>query len=1434
MINWTEFEKLSGSVQHNFEFLCRALIRLLYERYGQFAALANQPGVEFHLRLQSDCKLGSVGRWYGWQCRWYDLASGKALGFTRRKKIEEALKKTTKVLPELTDWVLWTRHPLTKDDQKWFYALKTKMRLALWTSAEAEALLAGEAEILRQTYFGELLLTPNSLSALHDVSVAPIRKRWLPEVHQTVDAERTLRRMLGEAESWEELTAIAGRLLAAVSSVTDEPSALKGVLASLTPEFTATARQFAQVLRTVHQLLKLGDLETLRVTLDTRPRNISTEAIAAPRRMRGIRLPCGLVATNALADLKLALKLLDTVDGFLGVRLIAVIADAGGGKTQLAAGLTAPLQDRPAGVFLRGSELHSGRTIDNLAGNIKIKGIPVPSMEALLAALDAAGQRARRRLPLVIDGLNEAEDPRQWKPALASLNILLKRFANVLVVCTVRPGIRPVAEPEWQPEFVHEPPTRLSFAHQALPDDVEHVEIPSFQGDTGAAIEKYFKHFRINREDAELPYELLSNPLTLRIYCEVTNPERKVEVGVEAMPSSLTGLFGKYLERAIERIGELAPRNQRYYEHDIRRVIDIIGTALWEDSHRELSEQKLRKAISDDVRPWNESIIHLLEQEGVILLIPGESPGARNIVAAYDALGGYLIANAILAKHGHSSFESWLREPATLQALNSDNPDCHPLALDIFRSLVGLVPRRGHRQLWQMLDEPLRSRALRMASALEGSFLDAATVTALSDHVRKAEAGAQRMFLRLFHTRASVSHPLNADFLDTLLRSMSVGDRDLHWTEWLRRNSSSSHRYGSEPWLDIYGDIYGLEQRWKNLAFRTASDRLRAKWLMWLLPTTTRNLRDRITRALFWFGRGDPAALFEITERAADINDPYVFERMLAASYGVAMACHSDPKMPAFSKTVLKDFARKIFDLMFKVAAASRTTHVITREYGSRLIELTAFHNRKFFSVAEIARSRPPFADGGRIAWQDIELPKEKEKCHGAESPFRMDFENYTLGRLARGRRNYDFNDDKYRMVHAQVLWRVKQLGWTAEKFQNVDRVIESDRRYSRSDNDFYKVDRYGKKYSWIAFFELRGWLQDQGLLDRREVDERTSDVDIDPSFPNPTAEHCLVTTDFLGHPKLSLENWIKKGPTPDVAPFIRQAIVRDEPGPWIMLDGIFTQEDETRGRRIFTFIRSFVISKKEEKAVVEALTKQPLGARWLPEKPESIYTFAGEMPWCTTLLRNEPEELRFVVNEKKVKVKRKRPAFFLDGKPINITGIDLLRLKGFGVPISNKDTGVPLADSDLKRLVRQDVLHEVEEIQQEFRTFRTIIPVRDLGFEGRGVDDKPIHGITLAKQFAQACGLVHLPQTHDLQSKDGKRATYGIAFRESSSKNSERFFFIREEVLWTYLKKQNLSLVWAIWGERELSYEQLERARPGGDLDGSSHGNFQTIIPFK
>jgi len=210
---------------------------------------------------------------------------------------------------------------------------------------------------------------------------------------------------------------------------------------------------------------------------------------------------------------------------------------------------------------------------------------------------------------------------------------------------------------------------------------------------------------------------------------------------------------------------------------------------------------------------------------------------------------------------------------------NSED-ELHPLANDIFQALVGLVPRRHYRQqLWPLLDEPLRTVALTAAADLEGAYLDAETVNGLATMITKSPS-VGGIFARLYETRSGQAHPLDASFLQGVLAKMGVAERDLRWSEWIRRNRDGLLR-----------DIQRLGQRWqRTLSPRSRSDALRAQWIMWMLTSTIQELRDQATRTPYWFGRGEPPALFTLAYEALAVNDSYVSERVIAASYGVAMA----------------------------------------------------------------------------------------------------------------------------------------------------------------------------------------------------------------------------------------------------------------------------------------------------------------------------------------------------------------------------------------------------------------------------------------------------------------------------------------------------------------------------------------------------------------
>ncbi len=1172
-LNWEVFTGLPGGSERNFELLCRGIVRQNFGSLGTFRSLANQPGVEFHLKLDTRCDLlGDAGRWWGWQCKWYDLASDGALGSTRRKKITEGLRKTEKYLPELTDWVLWTRRTLTKSDQDWFNGLSTRMKLHLWTGDDVNNLLSGQAAVLRSTYFGELVLTPEILRERHEQSAASVRGRWQPDAHHVGEAERELRRMLGDSESWKVLGDLSTELRTNADKVESSPA----VPTLLAPSMTAVvnmSRQMAETLDRIADGIRSGDLDLLRDELSVRQRKLPHDVATAPRRLRAGNQRAGLYATNAVAGCHDAVRALGEVEEGLASRLVALLAPAGCGKTHIAAQLTAGTETRPHGILLHGRDLHATHTLDDLAHIVSIGTQPVSSMEALFAAVDAAGQRAHRRLPVFIDGLNESEDPRRWKPLLSAMEATLAKYPYVLLVCTLRP----------------------EFVDDAIPEGTSSVEIKDYGNETIDAIREHFRYWKIDATDASLP-DFLRHPLTLRLFCEVTNPTRQQVVGVTAMPGSLTTLFDRFLEQVGVRVAELAPLLHRFYAQDVSTAITTIANKLWETRSRSIEYNELRNLLGDAQRPWDQSLLRALEHEGVLLRMP--SNGSDIFVPVYDLLGGHIIANSLLAKHGAIAFETWVKEASTTSKFTGDYNVRHPLADDILQSLVGQVPRRFYsKQLWQLVDVSLRGRTLRQAARLEPAFLDAATVDALVELMR---AGDTEILRRCWQVRGISGHPLNAEGLDRALRMMTVADRDLCWTEWVRKTNDDMPGRGES----VLRDLEYLDERWRAGRLCTG-DRLRARWVMWTLTSTIRRLRDQATRALYWFGRFDPEGLFALTSDSLLVNDAYVGERMLAASYGVVMS-HAD--ISANFAAFLKKFLEQLSAALVGVPASAPTHHYLTRLYMRGIV---AFASNYYEStLPETLHGTWAFAPPTSIKALFDGDPGADE----AAQTLHMDFENYTLGRLFDDRDNYDMNHAGHKAAVAFVRGVVWELGWRASTFKELDsRIAEDGYRGWHSDRSL--AERYGKKYGWIGFYSYAGMLEERGQFPREY--HGFADVDIDPSFPEkPHAEGTASVPETWLSPTIeNHETWMRESSTSVPNSLLRRERIGADQGPWVVVHGFVKVEDRILGRKVWSFISALVTPEESVSQLVALLEagEWPWVAR---DIPSDYYTFAGEIPW--------------------------------------------------------------------------------------------------------------------------------------------------------------------------------------------------------------------------
>jgi hypothetical protein len=1189
-LDWERFRALRGDPQHNFELLCRGAIRRTYGSKGEFRSTAQQPGVEFHLRLTASAgELGDPPRWWGWQCRWYDLPGGRQIGSTRREKIVEAIRKTENWLPDVTDWVLFTRRPLTPTDQAWFFDIETQMTLHVRTGEDdLPDLLEGDAADLRAAYFGELVLSPQQLVRLRAEGIEAVKRRYNPDVYVKVEAEKVLEQVLGRPGSWRALSVRATNLrkkatqLRADQRELARDDAAHDAIGQLLEDATTVETR----LRDIATELEARGPERSAELADTTP-PVAVQRGQAEKVMAALRIarqPAALGVHMLEAELRRARRLLDGFAQRVRPQIVAVVGGPGRGKSNLAIDLTAEADGAPAGIYLQGRNLPRTGGLEDLLTPVISR--PGGTFKQLLEAVDAAGAREGRRIPLVIDGLNEAEYPARFKPLLSSLKISAADFPNVLVLLTLRESAFDYAMPDEAPPY---------------------LVLPGFEEELEEAIDRYFTYYKIERGEARLPLRLLRQPLLLWMFCEVANPrppEERRPVPLSALPASPVALFEAFRDESIKRI---ATELLGCAISDVAGGLDRVSLALWERNVREIPFDELRDMI-DREPDWNRSIARALEDEGVLMREPAPTWERQPSGILFDALAGFLIADAIVRDMGARGIEVWLADKTTLEKLDPTPAKGHPLASDILTALAGVLPARINRQLWPYLDGGRREQALVDAADLDRGQVDTDTADAIAEVLRAGSVKAFRqIMIRLADVRSDRLHRLNAEFVDRALRGMPIVERDLRWTEWLRaRNDSGWRRVDGA----IQREVEELSRRWRERDERDErdeADRLHALWLAWALTSTDRRLRDHATEALYRYGRGAPNALFDMTLGALELNDPYVPERLLVASYGVIMA-NQRPLTEDFP-AVYESYLRRLGDALRGDGAAHPTTHWLMRRYaqGARDMAVALYSD---VAGATAGQWEPPFTS--------VKAPRgySEKSAPGKEVAytFGMDFENYTVGGLYDDRSNYQRSHKGYQDGLAQIRGRIWQLGWRRDSFEKLDRELaEGQWRGGRSDRPD-RVDRYGKKYGWIAYYELAGRLDDAGKLSA-EASEHI--VDIDPSFPDAPSPLPVTVPRWARRTPAKLSTWVRRGVVSVPDELLTPAELDGVPGPWVAVHVSLRDLDHVAGRRAWGLIEALLVTPRVAAGMRRAVASLAgwSDSEW-PDDPSDYYTMAGEIPW--------------------------------------------------------------------------------------------------------------------------------------------------------------------------------------------------------------------------
>ncbi len=1401
-IDFSKLKPFNGRTTKSFEVMCYQIAQKEFGHLGTFESIegsGGDGGVEFYLKLEN-------GEKWGWQCKLFGDTGRLNVG-SRSTAIEISLETAIRNHENLTKWFLCLKTDLTenslskkgkfsKGERNWFEIELPKVipvgrniNLEHWGETSFLTFLSDSKFYgIRSFFFGSLEFNQDWFKNRFNENFEKVKDKYDPDLH-TID-KSTQSKIDFYLFDKNYIILTEGLKKELNQKVIEIKKGIKNLRnhTVFTPENKTKREEFIHLciefekhyhlvfdkiglvescfLDDTPELLSHFDLDELNDDFSTHFDPIDNYEFEENSQLR-----------TSASDLSYLISDFNYLynDFFNNYfhedqRQIHFTANAAKGKTHIACDIAFKrIENSHPVIFFTGDKF----TDESILFEAIRKLLDIPaeySFDDFLDALDEYASICKVRIPIIIDGLNETTSNHFfspiWKNHLSGFIAKVLQTKNIVVITTCRTTY---AKRIWEEIYKSEFHQLNGFEDSSTIID---------------AIHKYFKKYKLIGDLYFAQVEKFRDPIFLKIFCETKNPNwmysEKVAINIEE--ETTFSIFNEYLSQVNRRVTRDHPC-LRTNEPFIQNATQKIAAHLWEENLRELPIDKYLSIIDGDSNyEKDKSKAEILINEGLIM-----SRDMRDyneyVSFTYDVLAGFLIGEYLIQFHDNPSY--FLSDEFINKIFNSSGR--HPLCEDIISSVCKLLPKLKQTSLHEMINKATHLRSngneyfnyvfgesVSSLFELSAELIKGNDIKLVEELFSQHDANKVSVFNLSLKTISDTSHPFNAKFLSRLLKSQNMDDRDITWTEFVRKNSDNLESFISKFENECCSSV-------ANHTIIAQKQHLVSKIITWVLTSTNRKLRDEATRALYFYGRKYPIEFASIVYESLEYNDPYVWERTLAALYGVVMAKHNEIESENFIKQVLPGIINSVFSLIFADDAPYSTTHIFARDYARRIIEIGLIHHPNLISEQEIMRIRTPNKIG---AIRDLGEFDYGEKEWGYGGPIRMDFSNYTIGRLVKNGHGYADPPEKQK-VRRQIYCRIYELGWNEEKFKDAETALGRENYRGTGRTNRADIERYGKKYSWIAYYEIAGFRDDQGLLDNEYNEFRVITPDIDPSFPIKPQNQKFFSTNLLGDMTKAVVDWYKNGGMPSLEAYLEVKNLKDKKGDWICLDSFIVQEDLEAERNSFVFVRALIVSEKDFEEIIKLLKVQNAGEQWLPEVRQNNDTFAGEMYYCDEATGDNSVELRFTLGKKIVKIKRGEP--------------------GYQAPFTVR------MEKDEIIFVEDDSVDEIEKEISEDKKFKVLLPVMEYSCESyRSTTNNVEHIRVVGKEIANKMKLKNQAQTFDLIDSKGELASQNIRYYEDYN-NNHSFVYIRKDLLQRYLKVTKTKLVWVIWGEREIPFETFQ-----------------------
>lgn len=610
---------------------------------------------------------------------------------------------------------------------------------------------------------------------------------------------------------------------------------------------------------------------------------------------------------------------------------MVIKGEAGCGKSHLLGDVASNrIADGLPTVLLLGTDFAGDTYEATITSKVGFTG----TFQEFLSSFNQIGVQVGSRALLMIDALNEGPQAVLWKDRLSGLIKSLKDYPAIGLVVSVRD----------------------TYFNDVIPDGVEDdlkatiIEHKGFKGLEYEAVRQFCLAYELNLPNVPILTPEFCNPLFLKIICDTLEAS-----GEKDFPKGFNGvsaLFSQYFNNLDKKFAE--KRIDYKYRNVVSAAVKLLAFPVFEAEYNLLKMQDADKIIQQNF-PGCPYLLADLIDNNVLLKTKSQYSDEKEdcVVFSYQRISDFIIAREIVAKY--QDWELFAENINTDKALRSIFVDNHWSFKGILEAMAILIPEKYAREITDVIRFIPEEEYERTYYTCLDTISEAQINSLCWRSIESINKEAIRQFLgssycsidsdgwyyKLVELSTIPNHPFNADYFHALMMGLTMPKRDGIFQSFFNGCAGYDDDKCANPLRRL------IDWAWSDGVSEKAdpeSARLAAIMLCWLLSSTYIKHRDEATKALVNLLSEQVDVLIDTLRLFEDVDDMYVYERLYAVAYGVALRTSS--------RNGLTNLARYVYKTIFKhnnppkdVLLRDHARNIV--EYAKYKVELTAVDMKK-------------------------------------------------------------------------------------------------------------------------------------------------------------------------------------------------------------------------------------------------------------------------------------------------------------------------------------------------------------------------------------------------------------------------------------------------------------------------------------------------------